>query len=98
MAGLGVEMIEQPLPAKDDAGLLGLDRPVPLCADESCHDPATLDALAGQYDKVNIKLDKTGGLTEAPRLRAESDRRGFGPMYGCMIGTPPGIAQGLLVA
>jgi len=98
LAGLAVEMIEQPLPAKDDSGLLGLERPVPLCADESCHDTATLDALAGKYDKVNIKLDKTGGLTEALRLRAEAERRGFGIMVGCMIGTSLGMAPGMLVA
>lgn len=98
LAGLGVEMIEQPLPAKDDGGLLGLDRPVPLCADESCHDTATLDGLAGKYDVVNIKLDKTGGLTEALRLRAEAERRGFGIMVGCMIGTSLGMAPGMLVA
>lgn len=98
LAGLGVEMIEQPLPAADDSGLLGLDRPVPLCADESCHDTATLDALAGKYDQVNIKLDKTGGLTEALRLRAEAERRGFGIMVGCMIGTSLGMAPGMLVA
>lgn len=98
MAGLGVEMIEQPLPARDDSGLLGLERPVPVCADESCHDTATLDALAGKYDKVNIKLDKTGGLTEALRLRAEAERRGFGVMVGCMIGTSLGMAPGMLLA
>lgn len=98
LAELGVEMIEQPLPAKDDGGLLGLDRPVPVCADESCHDTATLDALVGKYDKVNIKLDKTGGLTEALRLRAEAERRGFGIMVGCMIGTSLGMAPGMLVA
>ncbi|MEQ8395300.1 N-acetyl-D-Glu racemase DgcA [Thalassobaculum sp.] len=98
MAGLGVEMIEQPLPAKDDGGLIGLERPVPLCADESCHDTETLDALAGKYDTINIKLDKTGGLTEALRLRAEAERRGFGIMVGCMIGTSLGMAPGILVA
>lgn len=98
MAGLGVEMIEQPLPAKDDGGLIGLERPVPLCADESCHDTETLDALAGKYDTINIKLDKTGGLTEALRLRAEAEQRGFGIMVGCMIGTSLGMAPGILVA
>ncbi len=98
LAGLGVEMIEQPLPAKDDGGLLGLERPVPVCADESCHDTATLAALAGKYDTVNIKLDKTGGLTEALRLRAEAERLGFGIMVGCMIGTSLGMAPAMLVA
>ncbi len=98
LAGLGVEMIEQPLPAKDDGGLLGLERPVPVCADESCHDTATLAALVGKYDTVNIKLDKTGGLTEALRLRAEAERLGFGIMVGCMIGTSLGMAPAMLVA
>ncbi len=98
LGALAVEMIEQPLPAKDDSGLIGLERPVPVCADESCHDTATLDALTGKYDKINIKLDKTGGLTEALRLRAEAERRGFGIMVGCMIGTSLGMAPGMLVA
>jgi len=98
LGALGVEMIEQPLPAGDDAALIGVERPIPLCADESCHDTATLDSLTGKYDFVNIKLDKTGGLTEALRLRAEAQRRGFRIMVGCMIGTSLGMAPGLLVA
>src|SRR5436189_72908 len=68
LAPLGVELIEQPLPAGADAPLAGLARPVPVCADESCHDTASLAHIAGKYDAVNIKLDKTGGLTEALRL------------------------------
>ena len=63
----GVELVEQPLPADNDALLAEIARPVPVCADESVHDRASLDALAGRYDAVNIKLDKTGGLTEALR-------------------------------
>ncbi|MCA8884226.1 MAG: dipeptide epimerase, partial [Rhodobacteraceae bacterium] len=62
---LGVALVEQPLPAGDDDALIGLERPVPVCADESCHDRASLPGLAGKYDVINIKLDKTGGLTEA---------------------------------
>ena len=98
LADLGVAMIEQPLPAADDDGLRGLDRPTAVCADESCHDTATLDALAGKYDMVNIKLDKAGGLTEALRLKAEAERRGFRVMVGCMIGTSLAMAPGVLVA
>ncbi|NQW12524.1 MAG: dipeptide epimerase [Alphaproteobacteria bacterium] len=98
LVDLGVEMIEQPLPAIDDAGLIGLDRPLTLCADESCHDTATLDALEGKYDRINIKLDKTGGLTEALHLKAEAERRGFGIMVGCMIGTSLAMAPGVIVA
>lgn len=98
LADLGVEMIEQPLPAIDDAGLIGLDRPLSLCADESCHDSTTLDQLEGKYDRINIKLDKTGGLTEALHLKAEAERRGFGVMVGCMIGTSLAMAPGVIVA
>jgi len=97
LAALGVELVEQPLPAEDDAALDGLPRPVALCADESCHDRATLDALAGRYDAVNIKLDKTGGLTEALALRAEAERRGFAVMIGCMMGSSLGCAPAALL-
>ena len=75
LVGLGVEMVEQPLPAGADAALAGMARPLPVCADESCHDRASLPALAGRYDMVNIKLDKTGGLTEALALRAAARGR-----------------------
>ena len=64
-AAAGVELVEQPLPAGHDELLARIARPVPVCADELVHDRASLDALAGRYDAVNIKLDKTGGLTEA---------------------------------
>ena len=97
-AGLGVVMIEQPLPAADDSGLIGLERPVPVCADESCHDTATIDALVGKYDMINIKLDKTGGLTEALRLRDAAMGMGFEVMVGCMVGTSLAMAPGILVA
>ena len=95
---LGVAMIEQPLPAGDDEDLAHLERPVPVCADEACHDRATLDALAGRYDMVNIKLDKTGGLSEALALRDAARERGFGIMVGCMIATSLSMAPALLVA
>ncbi|MEP6146544.1 MAG: enolase C-terminal domain-like protein, partial [Nisaea sp.] len=97
-AALGVTMIEQPLPAGDDEGLKGLNRVVPVCADESCHDSKTLDALAGKYDMINIKLDKTGGLTEALLLRDRALEMGFEVMVGCMVGTSLAMAPGVLVA
>lgn len=98
LARLGVVLVEQPLPAGDDDALVGLPRPVRLCADESCHDRASLDALMGRYDMVNIKLDKTGGLTEALALRDAAAAAGFGVMVGCMVGTSLAMAPALLVA
>lgn len=98
LAGLGVAMIEQPLPAKADAPLAALKRPIPVCADESCHDTVTLAALAGRYDMINIKLDKTGGLTEALKLRQAAEAQGFGIMVGCMIATSLSMAPAILVA
>jgi len=98
LGALGVEMIEQPLPASDDAPLAGVERAVPVCADEACHDSASLPALVGKYDMINIKLDKTGGLTEALRLRDAALAEGFGVMVGCMIGTSLAMAPGMLVA
>ena len=95
---LGVEMIEQPLPAGDDGALAGIERPVPVCADESCHDTATLAALKGRYDMINIKLDKTGGLTEALKLKAAAEVEGFGIMVGCMLATSLAMAPGVLLA
>jgi len=97
-AKLGVAMIEQPLPAGKDEGLRGLDRVVPVCADESCHDSKTLDDLVGKYDMINIKLDKTGGLTEALRLRDRALSMGFEVMVGCMVGTSLAMAPGVVVA
>jgi L-alanine-DL-glutamate epimerase-like enolase superfamily enzyme len=97
-ADLGVALIEQPLPAAADDVLRGFDSPVPLCADESCHDAAGLDACAGKYAVVNIKLDKAGGLTEALRLAAEAERRGFRLMVGCMVASSLAIAPAVLVA
>jgi L-alanine-DL-glutamate epimerase-like enolase superfamily enzyme len=98
LSALGVQMIEQPLPASDDAALGEIERPVPVCADESCHDRASLPALKGRYDIINIKLDKTGGLTEALALRAEAEELGFGVMVGCMLSTSLAMAPALLVA
>lgn len=95
---LGVALVEQPLPADDDSLLEGIERPLPVCADESCHDRATLSALKGKYDMVNIKLDKTGGLTEALALRDEARAQGFGIMVGCMVGTSLAMAPAVLVA
>jgi len=98
LAGFGVELIEQPLPADNDDVLAGLPHPIPICADESCHVAADLDRLVGKYDAVNIKLDKTGGLTEALGLAAAAREHGFAIMVGCMIGTSLAMAPAMLVA
>ncbi|QQA43260.1 N-acetyl-D-Glu racemase DgcA [Pelagovum pacificum] len=95
---LGVSLVEQPLPADEDGMLGEIDRPLPVCADESCHDRATLAALKGRYDMVNIKLDKTGGLTEALALRDEARAAGFGIMVGCMVGSSLAMAPAVLLA
>jgi len=78
--------------------LAEIERPLPVCADEACHDRASLSALAGKYDMINIKLDKTGGLTEALALKAEAEAMGFKIMVGCMIGSSLGIAPAVLAA
>jgi len=95
---LGVALVEQPLPAGDDEALIGMDRPVPVCADESCHDRASLPKLKGKYDVVNIKLDKTGGLTEALALRDAARAEGYKVMVGCMVGTSLAMAPAVLLA
>jgi L-alanine-DL-glutamate epimerase-like enolase superfamily enzyme len=95
---LGVEMIEQPLPAEKDEGLAEIEHPVSVCADESCHDRTSLPKLAGRYDMVNIKLDKAGGLTEALALKAAAEAEGFGVMIGCMLATSLAMAPGILLA
>ena len=95
---LGVALVEQPLPAGEDDALIGMDRPVPVCADESCHDRSSLPALKGKYDVVNIKLDKTGGLTEALALREAALKEGYGVMVGCMVGSSLAMAPATLVA
>jgi L-alanine-DL-glutamate epimerase-like enolase superfamily enzyme len=95
---LGVALVEQPLPADQDDALIGMDRPVPVCADESCHDRTSLPHLKGKYDVVNIKLDKTGGLTEALALRDAALRDGYQVMVGCMVGSSLAMAPATLVA
>jgi L-alanine-DL-glutamate epimerase-like enolase superfamily enzyme len=97
-ADAGVTLVEQPLPEGQDDALARLKRPIPVCADESVHDRASLDALAGKYDAINIKLDKAGGLTEALALAAEADRRGLLIMVGCMVATSLAMAPAMLVA
>lgn len=98
LADLGVAMIEQPLPAADDAVLADLAHPVPLCADESAHAREGFPNLVGKYEMVNIKLDKTGGLTEALALKAEAEAAGMQVMVGCMLATSLGMAPAFLVA
>ncbi|PYE83889.1 N-acetyl-D-Glu racemase DgcA [Pseudoroseicyclus aestuarii] len=95
---LGVELVEQPLPAGDDAMLAEIARPLPVCADESCHDRGSLAALKGKYDVVNIKLDKTGGLTEALALREAALAQRYRVMVGCMVGSSLAMAPAVLVA
>jgi len=97
-ADAGVTLIEQPLPQGADEPLKDCKRPLPICADESLHDRASLPALSGKYDAVNIKLDKSGGLTEALALAAEAERRGFIIMVGCMVGTSLAMAPAMLLA
>ena len=97
-AEAGVRLIEQPLPARDDAALASCPHAVPICADESVHDRASLAGLRGRYDAVNIKLDKTGGLTEALAVAAAARSLGFDLMVGCMVSTSLAIAPALLVA
>jgi L-alanine-DL-glutamate epimerase-like enolase superfamily enzyme len=95
---LGVALVEQPLSAGDDGMLGEIARPLPVCADESCHDRASLPDLRGKYDIVNIKLDKTGGLNEALALREAARAEGFDIMVGCMVGTSLAMAPAVLVA
>ena len=97
-AAAGVTLVEQPLPAGDDAALASAARIVPVCADESVHDRATLKALVGKYDAVNVKLDKAGGLTEALALAAEARALGLELMVGCMVATSLAIAPAMLLA
>jgi L-alanine-DL-glutamate epimerase-like enolase superfamily enzyme len=97
-AAAGVTLVEQPLPAGQDDALAGVSRPIPVCADESIHDRGSLSALAGKYDAINIKLDKTGGLTEALALATEAEWRGFAIMIGCMVSTSLAMAPAMLLA
>jgi L-alanine-DL-glutamate epimerase-like enolase superfamily enzyme len=93
-----VALIEQPLPAGQDRALAGIRRTIPVCADESVHDRASLPALVGRYDAVNIKLDKTGGLTEALAVAADAARQEFTIMVGCMVATSLAMAPAMLLA
>jgi len=98
MADLGAAMIEQPIPAGNDAVLATFAHPLPICADEAFHTRADLAQIAERYDLVNIKLDKTGGLTEALAVLEEAERRGLGVMVGCMLGSSLAMAPATLVA
>ena len=98
LARLGVALIEQPLKVGEDDALLRFQSPVPLCADESCHTRADLARLVGRYSHINIKLDKTGGLTEALALAQEATAAGLKLMIGCMVSTSLSIAPAMLLA
>jgi L-alanine-DL-glutamate epimerase-like enolase superfamily enzyme len=98
LAGMGVEMIEQPMSRDDDEALRGYESPLPLCADESCATSADLERLAGLYSMVNIKLDKTGGLTEALRLAEQALSMGFELMVGNMLGSSLAMAPSFVIA
>ena len=97
-AEAGFALIEQPLPADRDGCLRSIARPVPLCADESVHDRHGLDRLVGLYDAINIKLDKTGGLTEALALADAAEAHGLAVMVGCMVGTSLAMAPAMLLS
>ncbi len=97
-ARAGVTLIEQPLPAGADDMLARIEHPIPICADESVHDRASLGRLVGRYDAVNIKLDKAGGLTEALAVAEEAERHGLDIMVGCMVATSLAMAPAMLVA
>jgi len=93
-----IKMIEQPFPSQFDDDLKNVDRPIPICADESCHDTSSLEKCIGKYDVINIKLDKTGGLTEALKLKKNAELRNFDIMVGCMVGSSLAMAPAIYVA
>ena len=95
---LQVQLVEQPLPQADDAALADVAYPVPFCADESCHTSGDIAHLKGRYNVINIKLDKTGGLTEALKLRQAAIDAGMDVMVGCMVATSLSMAPSVLVA
>ncbi|PDV89084.1 dipeptide epimerase [Rhizobium sp. H4] len=97
-AEAGVALVEQPLPAGRDALLAEIRRPLLVCADESVHHTGDLASLADRYDAINIKLDKSGGLTEALAMKTEAERIGFAIMIGCMVGTSLAMAPAVLLA
>lgn len=92
LAKLNVCLIEQPLPSSDDDALIGFNTPIPLCADESCHTSTDIERLCDRYQAINIKLDKTGGLTEAIELLTSAKSAKLKTMIGCMVGTSLGMA------
>jgi L-alanine-DL-glutamate epimerase-like enolase superfamily enzyme len=96
-ANAGVTLVEQPLPAGRDVALARIKRPIAVCADESVHDRASLAGLRGRYDAVNIKLDKTGGLTEAMAMADAAHALGFEIMVGCMVATSLAMAPAMLL-
>ncbi|REL28868.1 dipeptide epimerase [Thalassotalea euphylliae] len=98
LADCNVALIEQPLSTGEDADLIDINLPVALCADESCHTRKDLDYLAARYQAVNIKLDKTGGLTEAVALAQEAQALGLDIMVGCMVGSSLAMAPAYLLA
>ena len=93
-----IKMIEQPFPSQYDGELKNINRPIPICADESCHDTSSLEKCIGKYDVINIKLDKTGGLTEALALKTKAEEMGFRIMVGCMVATSLAMAHAILIA
>ncbi|MBV9617957.1 MAG: dipeptide epimerase, partial [Verrucomicrobia bacterium] len=95
---LGVELIEQPFPADSDEILETLEHPIPVCADESCHTTDNLPRLKNRYDMINVKLDKTGGLTEALRLFERARQNDFKVLIGCMVGTSLSMAPARIIA
>jgi L-alanine-DL-glutamate epimerase-like enolase superfamily enzyme len=97
-AAARVALVEQPLPEGADSVLASIKHPMPICADESAHGLASLAALTGKYDAVNIKLDKAGGLTEALAMVAQAERQGLSVMAGCMVATSLAMAPAMLMA
>ena len=93
-----IKMIEQPFPSQSDGELKNINRPIPICADESCHDTSSLEKCIGKYDVINIKLDKTGGLTEALKLKKNAELRNFDIMVGCMVGSSLAMAPAIYLA
>jgi L-alanine-DL-glutamate epimerase-like enolase superfamily enzyme len=98
VAEVGLELVEQPLPAGRDAILADIPRPVPVCADESAHTAADIPALLGRYDAVNVKLDKAGGLTAALAMAEAARAAGLRVMAGCMVATSLAMAPAWLLS
>ena len=93
-----IKMIEQPFPSQSDDELKNINRPIPICADESCHDTSSIEKCIGKYDIINIKLDKTGGLTEALKLKKNAQLHNFDIMVGCMVGSSLAMAPAIYLA